>query len=191
MHRILVALTCVTVLVVAVFAGSGPDGPSLSAGVSTVDTAGAGTPTEISFSAPGNCVAGCAIAQHPIEALSEAEYLHLIEKFGAGDGAQSTYALESLLFHAADTRGFIETVGTAFLDEAQTVFLLRELERTHVRLWLRVVDESGVVRAQVAGERFPIGERTHMNVEDTHALPAAEISGTVYRTGLDHLWVRM
>ena len=35
--------------------------------------------------------------------------------------------------------------------------LRRELRRTYVRLWLRVVDERGVVRASVEGARMPIG----------------------------------
>ena len=193
MQRILIALGCATAIVCTAFFKDGryDKTPSNRIGSAIARAAETANLTDDHPRPPGDCVAGCSIANHPIESLTESEYLDLVEKFANGTGPSGVDALETLLFHATDTRAFIEQSGTSGLAGEKKTLLERELAKTHVRLWLRLVDDDGVVRAKIDGERFPIGERTHLRVASTENLPAPEISGTVHRTGLHHLWTRM
>ena len=137
------------------------------------------------------CAAGCAIGNHPIEPITEGEYRSLLGSLANGSAKERHDALETLLFHGREARGYVDRLGTDPLSSEQARGLRRELAKTHVRLWLRLVDERGVVRAQIDGEVFPIGERTHMAFTDSKDLQLPEASGTIHRTGLHHLWTRM
>jgi hypothetical protein len=190
MHRIFAVLTCVTI-VSAVFFGDTRTGASLPLPQSISTTAHASATDEATDAHAGGCATGCAVANHPVDPLTESDYRYLLDELANGDAAASVQALEKLLFHGNDARGFVGSVGTEALDEAQADMLGRELAKTHVRLWFRLVDARGVARAEIAGERFPVGVRTHMEVTATHDLPLPEISGTIHRTGVNHLWVRM
>ena len=139
---------------------------------------------------PG-CQAGCSISSHPVEPLTRPEYLNLLQTFASGDAESRVAALETLLFYGRDVREWIEGPDGQILSEDQTVLLREELSKTHVRLWLRLVDDNGVVRGKIDGARMPISEKTHVHMTDTSDLPAPEVSGTVYRTGLHHLWTRI
>ena len=137
------------------------------------------------------CEAGCSVGNHPIAPLTEAEYLELLGEFSASSGERRTEALETLLFHGRQVSDFSARLGTGPLGGKDAEFILRELSRTHARLWLRLVDDAGVVRARVDGARFPVGQKEHVHVSSTHDLQPPEISGTIHRTGLHHLWTRI
>jgi hypothetical protein len=195
MHRILIALTCATLIVCAFFHKGTSTEVLLQTGTTN---GGSAMPAETAkfltgdlARPPGDCVAGCSIANHPIESLTETDFLNLVDDFGSGTTTLSTEALETLLFHGSDTRAFLTQAGTVDLTADQRTFLESELAKTHVRLWFRVVDDSDVVRARLDGALFAIGAKTHVHLEQNRNLPVPEISGTVHRTGVNHLWVRV
>ena len=137
------------------------------------------------------CATGCSVGNHPIVPLTSTELKELFEHFSTASGKERESALDTLLFHGHQSRGQLDAIGSAFLVPEQLEFLRRELSKTHARVWMRVVDDRGVVRAGINGHRFPIGIKEHAHVENTMDLPAPEISGTVHRTGLHHLWTRI
>lgn len=137
------------------------------------------------------CQAGCSIGSHPINPLAREEYRGLLDELADGTMEEKTAALDALLFHGARTRELIADDGFGSLDSGQAELLRRELLRTHARVWLRVVDELGITRVRVDGARFPLGIKEHVHPTETNDLPPPEISGTVHRTGLHHLWTRI
>jgi hypothetical protein len=137
------------------------------------------------------CEAGCSIENHPVEHLTDAEYAELVKTFATGSGNAHASALETLLFHAPHVREFMSASSDLPLSDDQAAFLRHELAKTHVRMWLRIVDESGTVRAKLDGAPFAISQKTHLHITDTQDLTPPEVSGTVYRTGLHHLWTRI
>jgi len=136
------------------------------------------------------CEAGCSTSNHPVEPLTRVEYLHLLDNYAKGEDRVRTAALETLLFHGFQIAGWVEN-DKNLLASDDAARLTNELAKTHVRVWMRIVDDNGTVRARIDGERFPIGEKQHVHMTDALDLPAPEISGTVHRTGLHHLWTRM
>ena len=85
----------------------------------------------------------------------------------------------------------MDHIGAPQLGATETSILRDELSKTHVRLWLRIVDQDGIVRAKIDGAPLPISQKTHLHMTDTRDLPTPEVSGTIYRTGLHHLWTRI
>ena len=140
---------------------------------------------------PAGCQAGCSISNHPIEPLTRPNYLDLVRTYADGEGEARESALETLLFHGSQVRDWIADVGAPLLDDEDMTFLRGELSKTHIRFFLRLVDENGVVRGKIDGARVAIGEKTHLHMADTQDLQPPEVSGTVYRTGLHHLWARI
>ena len=137
------------------------------------------------------CAVGCAAAPASQLLLSEAEYLDLALRYADEPLEPGSSALEALLFHGADTLGWLDSLGSAGLDEEREAFLRRELERTHVRLSVRVVGSGGIVRVRLDDALAPLGVKQHMTATRVLDLRTPEISGTVRRVGLNHLWTRL
>jgi hypothetical protein len=137
------------------------------------------------------CATGCSVGNHPVAPLSPEELAGLFDVFSSAHGKTRESALDTLLFHGGQVRESIDELGAELLSPDQAAFLRRELDKTHARVWMRIVDEHGIMRASVDGHRFPIGTKEHVHLDKTHDLPAPEISGTVHRTGLHHLWTRI
>lgn len=147
---------------------------------------------------PSACKTGCSVGNHPIEPLAEGEFLGLVEGLADDDlpETERTRALEMLLFHGARTRELIAKHGLDALEPSLADSLRRELSRTHARLSLRIIDEHDVVRAVLDEARMPVGVKEHVHVSAADpsapdALQPFEVSGTVHRTGMRHLWARL
>ena len=136
------------------------------------------------------CATGCAVGNHPITPLGELGYLGALERMATGSAAEKEAALETLLFHGLETRDLLADLGTGPLAPSDAALLRRELSRRHARLSVRVVDETGVVRAEIDHARFRVGIKEHVHAT-TERLQPPEVSGTVHRTGLHHLWTRL
>jgi len=150
--------------------------------------------TDSGSSEPGSdpgCQAGCSITNHPIEPLTDSDYHSLIRSVAVGSDTEREYALETLLFHGPQVTDLIDRLGTDPLADPEVEALRHELSKTHVRFSIRLVDQEGVVRAGIENERFPIAEKTHVHFPDTRDMDALEVSGTIFRTGLQHLWTRI
>lgn len=152
---------------------------------------GAPTPEPAAEPGPGGeCATGCAAAPADTEALAPAEFRRLLAAFAAEPMSEESPALETLLFHGAESARLLAEEGPGLLDSRRLAFLERELGRTHVRLAVRVVDERGVERMRLGPRRLPWGEKQHLHPDRTTDLQPPELSGTVRRVGLHHLWTR-
>ena len=191
---LLVAL-CVSLGAIRWLTGGGqgmPEAPPVELVSSAVESPrGESASAALSDSSASGCQAGCSTANHPVRDLTEPEYRAHLAQWVSAQGEESTAALETLLFHGRQARRFVSDLGLVDLPVERASFLLRELSRTHARVWLRLVDDHGVIRASVDGARFPIGEKEHVPVTSSVRLQPPEISGTVHRTGLHHLWTRI
>lgn len=180
-----IALTCLACL-----AGFGslvsPDTGAGGAPASSGDNPGTGTSAD-----PEECAVGCSVGNHPITPLTSGEYRDLLEELASGDEDVRARAIETLLFHGENVRKLLAEHGPGPLPPHKVNWLRRELSRTHVRLWLRVVDETGIARVSIDAARFPVGRKEHVHAESTVDLQPPEISGTVHRTGVAHLWARL
>ena len=138
---------------------------------------------------PG-CAGGCSLAAHDVPTLSDADYRRLLEDFAAASEDVEGGALDTLLFHGADVRAFLEREPITMSAE-RLALLDRELSRTHARVFLRVIDDEGKVHTQVDGARVPLDEKQHLAGSNPSLLRPHEFNGTVKRVGQHHLWTRM
>jgi len=99
-------------------------------------------------------------------------------------------ALEALLFHGASTLSLLDNLG-GDLDAEREAFLRTELAHTRAILDVRIVDEFGTERLHLGETSIPLGEKQHLHPHETTSLQPPEVSGTVHRVGLEHLWARL
>ncbi len=98
--------------------------------------------------------------------------------------------LETLLFHAPQVVPYLREEGCGALNSDHADFLKRELSRTHARIQLRVIDANGKER-MTFDRKVPIGEKQHLHPKEAEGFAPPEISFTVQRVGLRHLWTRL
>jgi hypothetical protein len=137
------------------------------------------------------CATGCSAATAGTSALSPREYERLLEDFAGEPADGRSAALEALLFHGAQTLALLDGRGTGALDGTRAQLLRRELTRTHAWLDVRLIDDEGVERLRLGRRRIPLGRKQHLWPRHTRDLQPPEISGTVRRVGLRHLWARL
>jgi hypothetical protein len=137
------------------------------------------------------CTTGCAAVKDGGPELSEEEYRALIDDFAWGAFDERHAAFEALLFHGSRARDLVERLGTGALDAVSRDRLDTELARTHALLSVRLVAEDGSERVRLERARIPIGEKQHLIPETAVGIPAPEISGTLQRVGVSHLWARL
>ena len=135
------------------------------------------------------CATGCSAVPALDKDLTEAKFRELIAAYATQPMSQESEALETLLFHGAATRALLDAEGFE-LDDEREAFLRRELAITHARVDVRVIDVHGEVRMHLGESRFPLGVKEHVHAHETSALQAPEVSGTVHRVGVKHLWAR-
>ena len=99
-------------------------------------------------------------------------------------------ALEELLYFGPQTLALLEQQGQAMLDTEHADFLRRELNRTHARISIRVIEQDGTRRSWLPPTRVPF-DRRHVFEMKTESLQPLVTSGTVKRVGLHHIWARL
>ena len=136
------------------------------------------------------CASGCAASRHPTEALTREQFFALRQEMTCGPLDETNRALETLLYYGRQSRDLLSREGFGPLGPRQGDFLWAELARTHARISLRIVDESGQVRSKMHKTIVPLDRRHEFEME-SHNLQPLITSGTVKRVGLDHLWTRL
>lgn len=137
------------------------------------------------------CATGCALAATGAKELSEGEFLSLLSDLSSEGWSTDNSALETLLFHGPRSRALLDSLGRGPLDQETAERLEAELALTHALLVVRLVEDDGTVRVQVQPRRLLLGERTHMLADLALGVQTPEITGTIVRVGLKHLWVRL
>lgn len=136
------------------------------------------------------CASGCALSNHPTPVLSRDEFLSLIAQCAVGPMNETNHALETLMYYGRQADVQLDGLGTNPLDAPRLEFLRRELSRSYASISLRLIDERGVIRAELPPTRVPL-DRRHVFELDATDLPPLVASGTVKRVGLHHLWTRI
>ena len=139
--------------------------------------------------APAECRGGCRTVR-PQDPLSPAEIRQLLGQVATQEVAAATPEVETLLFHGRQVLGYLEVHGGAPLDEVRQRVLRDELARNHVTLALRVVDKTGRTRVALR-DTVPVGEKQHLHAQEVYDIHPPEVSFTVKRVGLHHLWMRI
>lgn len=141
------------------------------------------------------CATGCAAVRDSGEAPTSGELAALFERAHAGPWSGANLALETLLFHGAETRAWLgdrDTYAHSLAEQRFGERLDAELARQHAQLEVRFRTETGRTVLQLEPTRVPLGVKQHLWTADVDGdLQVPEISGTVRRVGLDHLWTRL
>jgi hypothetical protein len=136
------------------------------------------------------CAGGCSVAGPPTAELSATEIARYLGKVANQPLGEASLELETLLFHAGVVIPYIHDKGLESLKPEQSRFLKRELSRTHAHIRLRVVDAEGKERMSF-DRRVAIGEKQHLHPKEAQGFATPEISFTIHRVGLQHLWSRL
>ncbi|MFT5052925.1 MAG: hypothetical protein ACI8QZ_004363 [Chlamydiales bacterium] len=138
------------------------------------------------------CATGCAAASSGEGEMGAHEFERLLDTWAEHEGTdQGARALDTLLFHGARAMDLGARLGYGILDPERAGFLQRELGRGHALLSVRLVSPSGEERLHLGPTRIPLGEKQHLIATDTSDLQPPEVSGTLRRVGVDHLWARL
>jgi hypothetical protein len=137
------------------------------------------------------CSSSCATSNTASPILPDTEIESLLARFATEPMASGSEALETLLFHGAQVQEFLIGRQTSPLDPERRRFLQAELSRTHAIISVRLVDEHGVERLSLEPRRIPLDIKQHLVADQATRIQPAEISGTVKRVGLHHLWARI
>ncbi len=148
-------------------------------------------PTPEDLPPAGGCGAGCAAVPEDTDRLAPAEIEELLEKYSRERIDAASPTLETLLFHAEEVREYLAYSDDTALDAERGAFLDHELARTHATIELRVVDAEGVERMRLTPHDVPLGEKQHLHADETECFQPPEVSFTVRRVGLAHLWTRL
>jgi len=136
------------------------------------------------------CASGCALSRHPTVTLSADGFRHLLTAYQQAAPTAENPAFEKLLFYGRQSRQHWEKFCPSDVDPLWQTLLERELNKTHVDVSLRILDESGNVRSKLTHVRVPL-DRRHVFAMQSDRLQPLITSGTVKRVGLDHLWTRL
>jgi len=151
----------------------------------TLVISGAGEPQP-----KAQCAAGCSVAGPPAAELSPAKIASCLGQIANQPLGEASLELETLLFHAGQVVPYLQDKGMAPLNSEQARFLKRELARTHAHIRLRIVDAEGNER-MTFDRLVPIGVKQHLHAKEAQGFAPPEISFTIHRVGLHHLWSRL
>jgi len=120
-------------------------------------------PTLIVHNAPpersqgSGCGRTCSLADAPDHAptMDEATFVALLERWSNQPLGASTLELDTLLFDADLTRGYLSTHRHR-LSPKRLAFLEKELARDEVHVETRLVEEGGEVRGPLRATPFPL-----------------------------------
>ena len=116
---------------------------------------------------------------------TEAEVQSWMERWSQEAVGVASPALESLLYFSDATR---DAMPSSSLDPQHRAFLRAQLSRTDATVEMRLVDDTGRVRAHLTAKEVALGEKQHLSFQSEvgHLVTA----GQVRRVGLEHIWSR-
>lgn len=139
----------------------------------------------------GGCKSGCAFVRPADQAgLSAVELEQLLAEVARMPLGAESPALDTLLFNDAALRARLEHAPPGVDLGAWGPVLHREVAKRAVWFSLRLVDEHGVVRAELPDTLIGLGEKKHVGIDRTVDLPPFSANGTWVRVGRDFVWYR-
>ena len=135
------------------------------------------------------CHGGCAAVKAHVDHLEEAELEKLIEALATQEIGEESEELDSLLYYWREAEPHLKEHGRGSLSEVQYTYLLGELARHAVTIHIRIIGDDKDTRIELT-HRLTFGRRTHMHPDLTKGVQTPEITGTVQRVGLNHIWAR-
>lgn len=136
------------------------------------------------------CASGCAASRHPTEELTRGHFRRLLAEYSVESIEEPGEALETLLYFGRQAAAWLERDGAVPLDPVRANLLRYELKHDYAEVSIRLVDETGDVRASLPRTRVPLDRRHEFNLQPRNLQPLIA-SGTVKRVGRDHLWTRL
>ena len=136
------------------------------------------------------CASGCAASRHPTKELTESHFRELMKYLPIEPLNQTNNSLEELLYFGPQTKKMIEQHGFLGAPKEYAQFLWDQLQITHAKVSIRVIDEEGEIRTWIPATKVPF-DRRHVFKMETNNLQPLVTSGTVKRVGLNHLWTRL
>jgi len=143
---------------------------------------------------PGEvCATGCSAAPNGGSELTRERYRELIVICADPEASEeaATSALEELLFHGEQTQAWVTELGVGALDADSTRRLAAELARNRVRFDVRLLAEDGAELLRLGERSIPIGHKQHIWPRRALGFEPPEVSGTIQRVGVNHLWARL
>lgn len=135
------------------------------------------------------CATDCSDDEGPPH-IAAAKVATLVAEWMQQPMRDPSLPLETLLFHGHHTTRGLELLDDDALPKDRRDYLLSELNRDRAAIEVRLVDESGAVRATLDADGLALGIGSHIHMHDTGSLGDIEMSGRVRRVGLHHLWSR-
>jgi hypothetical protein len=136
------------------------------------------------------CASGCAASRHPTKQLTEDRFRRLLREYADQASNESGPALDELLFYGPQSANFIDRFGVEPLDQERATCLRSQLQFTHAKIAIRVIDSNGRRRTWLDPTSVPL-DRRHVFEMETDQLQPLVTSGTIKRVGLDRLWTRL
>ena len=136
------------------------------------------------------CASGCALSRHPTGKLFAGRFQDLLQQYSQQPAELVSPALEELLYFGPQTLALLDKQGPNTLDTKHADHLRRELNRTHARISIRVVEKDGTRRCWLPPTRVPF-DRRHVFEMKTKSLQPLVTSGTIKRVGMHHIWARL
>ena len=136
-----------------------------------------------------DCAGGCSAAAPDEEPLGRDRLSSLFGALSNQPPGTPGAELDEILFAGVEAAAHLENENLR-LDPAWTRFLKAELERQEARIQVRMEGEDGSMAIRV-DKIVHLGKRTHVAPERTRGLTPPEVTLTVRRVGLHHLWIRL
>ncbi len=136
------------------------------------------------------CTTGCSIGHHELPVIDDDGLREQLALFAATKPGSESLALDTLLFHGAQTQAFLARDGAPHLTTEQRQFLDTQLALTHVNVTFRIVDDAGLVHVTTEPHQVPLGIKRHLKAISPTGIATHELNGTVQRVGLHSLWSR-
>ena len=137
------------------------------------------------------CATGCSAEPDARGNLTHARFEELLAEWSEVPVGEESLALDTLLFEGARASALLAEHGATALDAEHLEVLERELARDRAWLEVRMVNDEGVERMHLDPIAVPLGEKQHLFPEYTLDLTPPEVSGTIHRVGVRHLWTRL
>lgn len=137
------------------------------------------------------CASGCAVSHHPTRRLSVDECRDLLVAYQETPFDQQSDALDALLYYGVQTQVRLRKESLRnLLDTEHVQSLNKELSRDRAVVAIRIVDQSGKVRANLPPTEVPQHVRQVFEF-DVYDIQPLICSGTVKRVGKNHIWQRL